>query len=114
MYKESLMLPPNVTGADPALVRIGLRYLANREQFIKLVAALPMVPAQKAPDVVVVDDAGDLLSQAGPQFKRERAIFSSMPFINKAVNTVEASQSMIYMWFHQCFVPDRTRGFIVL
>jgi hypothetical protein len=78
MHKDSLMLPPNVTGADPALARIGLRYLANRQHFIKLAAALPMLPAQNTPDVVVVDDAGDLLTQVDTHTKRERDIFSSM------------------------------------
>jgi hypothetical protein len=79
MHKESLMLPPNVTSADPAFGKIGLRYLANREQFVKLAASLPIFPAKTAPDVIVVDDAGDLLTQVDTRSKRERAIVSSMP-----------------------------------
>lgn len=77
MHKDSMMLPAGVSGDDPALGRIGMRYLASREQFIKLAAALAMMPAHIAPDVVIVDDAGDLLTQAKTQFKKERTICSS-------------------------------------
>lgn len=79
MNKDSLMLPPGVTGDDPALARIGMRYLSDREQLIKFAAALPMMPASTAPDAIILDDAGDLLTQAKTQFKRERTICSSAP-----------------------------------
>lgn len=99
------MLPPGVTGDDPALARIGMRYITGREQLIKLAAALPMIPASRAPDVIILDDAGDLLTEAKAQFQRERAICSSTPqYIRSNAMHLNSMQSSKYIFRRLCLV----------
>lgn len=79
LHKLQILLPSGVSSDHSSWCRVGMRYLANRDDFVKLAAALPMLPAADAPDLVIVDDEGDLLAipKCSP-YVQERSICSSV------------------------------------
>lgn len=113
MHKDVLMLPAGVENSDPALTRIGMRYLAGRQQFIRLAAALPLMPEHMAPDVIIVDDAGDLVTHYSTGVRREKAICScESPFLPLQQLTSLHVFEHSFLSFH-CFLSVHVKNNIV-
>jgi hypothetical protein len=78
LHKSQILLPHGATSDDSIWCRVGIRYLTCRDDLLKLSSALPLLPAAEAPDLVIIDDEGDLLSQPRSSlYVQERSICAS-------------------------------------